>query len=377
MIERRLSAWVEAGLIDATTANRISAWEADHARPLALWAVFGIGALAIGLGLISVIAANWAAIPATLRLAVHFAALILTAALLWRRKPASTGDSPWAQEALLFVFGALGLTFLGHLGQAYQTTSPVWQALAIWLALFAPLFLLRGQSWLTALSAAGMLIAAVWSFASGQSLPEKSPVLFGLFTGLPIFLAPLGTWQRGVSQRVEFWRRIDEIGFAYVLSGASIITVVGGFTSFAHGGDSSQLLTVFVLWTFCAAVAAAIGWWTHHDVSDQSAAMVIGTAGLVPLLTYPLSGSQIGGALTFMTLWSIVAWMALRGSWRGFFQLAVGVLALRLIVLSFELADNLLSSGAGLIASGLMILGAAFAAVRVAQRFAPPREAKA
>ena len=55
MSARKIALWHDAGLIDAATRDRLLAYEAAHARPLALWAVFGIGALAIGLGLVSVI----------------------------------------------------------------------------------------------------------------------------------------------------------------------------------------------------------------------------------------------------------------------------------------------------------------------------------
>jgi hypothetical protein len=53
------------------------------------------------------------------------------------------------------------------------------------------------------------------------------------------------------------------------------------------------------------------------------------------------------------------------------FQLPVGVIALRVIVPSFELARDMRTCGAGLIAAGLMILGVAWVAVRVSKRFAP------
>jgi len=56
------------------------------------------------------------------------------------------------------------------------------------------------------------------------------------------------------------------------------------------------------------------------------------------------------------------------------FQLAVAAIALRLIVLSFELASDLLLSGFGLIVSGLLILGIAWAAFRVSQTYAPAQE---
>ncbi len=63
MSMRKIEAWHEAGVIDAATRDRLIAHEAAHARPIALWAVFGIGALAVALGLVSVVAANWEAIP--------------------------------------------------------------------------------------------------------------------------------------------------------------------------------------------------------------------------------------------------------------------------------------------------------------------------
>lgn len=94
---------------------------------------------------------------------------------------------------------------------------------------------------------------------------------------------------------------------------------------------------------------------------------------MILLLTWPLSGNQVIAALLFMALWALVGWMALKGQWRGVFQLAVAVLALRLIVLSFELEDDLLTSGFGLIAAGLLILGIAWGARWVARTYAPPK----
>jgi hypothetical protein len=58
------------------------------------------------------------------------------------------------------------------------------------------------------------------------------------------------------------------------------------------------------------------------------------------------------------------------------FQFAVAVIALRLIILSFELADDLLGSGLGLIFAGAVTLAIAFAAVKVSKNFAPKAEDK-
>lgn len=376
MNERRLAAWVEAGLIDQPAAARIRDWEAKHSRPLALWAVIGIGALAIALGLISIVAANWDAIPVMVRLGLHFALLLIAAAALWWKSTPTDAARPWAQEAVLFVFGALGLTFFGHLGQAYQTTSPLWKPLAAWLMLFGPLFLLRGQSWLTALAVAGMLVFAVWNFALDHEVRDGAALVFALPTALPLVLAPLGAALRRRSARPAFWRRIEELGFAYAVGGASQLAIYSGLERMTGSGDAAKLLTTFGIWAAACFAAATVVWSVRRDVSGQAAAVVLAAAGAVAVLAYPLSGERVIGALLFMALWAVVAWMALRGGWRGFFQLAVGVLALRLIVLSFELEDDLLTSGAGLIVAGLLILGIAWVAVRVAKRFAPPKEAQ-
>lgn len=371
MSERKLRAWQDAGLIDAPTAQAIRAWEAEHSRPLVLWAVIGIAALSIGLGLISLIAANWEEIPVLVRLGTHFAMLVGAALALWRM--AQDHARPWREEALLFVFGALGLTFFGHLGQAYQTTSPLWQPLSAWLLLFGPLLLLRGQGVPAALMLMGVLVIAVWDYGIWSRSGPQEVLRLALPTVLPLAFAPLGAALRHGGARSWFWQRLEELGFAYGLGGASLLAIIGGFERFSRNGDSAQMLQALVIWALAGLAAAALIWRARPDPSGRAAATVLAGAAVILLLTWPLSGNQVIAALLFMALWALVGWMALQGQWRGVFQLAVTVLALRLIVLSFELEDDLLTSGLGLIAAGLLILGIAWAARWVARTYAPPK----
>lgn len=371
MSERKLRAWQAAGVIDADTAQRIRAWEADNGRPLVLWAVIGIAVLSIALGLISVVAANWEDIPVLVRLGTHFALLAAAAFALWHL--AHDADRPWREEALLFVFGALGLTFFGHLGQAYQTTSPLWQPLSAWLVLFGPLVLLRGQGAPTALALMGVLGVAVWNYAVWSRSGPMEVLRFALPTALPLAFAPLGAVLRYSSRRTWFWQRLEELGFAYGLGGASLLAIIAGFERFSRGGDSPQMLQAILLWALAGLVAAAVTWRARPDPSGRAAATVLAGSAVILLLTWPLSGNQVIGALLFMALWALVGWMALKGQWRGVFQLAVAVLALRLIVLSFELDDDLLTSGFGLIGAGLLILAIAWGARWVARTYAPAK----
>jgi uncharacterized membrane protein len=376
MIDRKLAAWGEAGLIDAETAAAIRAYEESHSRPIALWAVIGIGALAIGLGVISVVAANWEDVPGTVRLIIHLAVMIGLGGWLTWRSEALERAQPWGLEAGLFVLGALGLAFFGHLGQVYQTSSPLWQPLATWLVLFAPLILLRGQSWLTALLLAGALAVVCWDYAGSQygifDQQETVPHAWIAFvTALPVALAPLGAWMRERSDRRAFWKRLEQLALVYAVGGASLTCIAAGIDEFDDDvlSFASQAIRGGVAFAAAALVAAA-----RRRRSGEASAAVLAGAGLASIIAAPISGSDLMGGVLFMALWVGIAAAALHAGWRGVFQLAVGVIALRLIVLSFELASDLLTSGFGLILAGLLILGVAWLAVRVSRKYAPPRQ---
>lgn len=380
MSARKIAIWHDVGLIDAATRDRLLAYEASHARPLALWAVFGIGALAIGLGLVSVIAANWEDIPGLVRLGVHLALIIAALAALFLREDRIAATSPWAVEALLFVTAALGLTFFGHLGQVYQTSSPLWKPLAVWLALFAPLLLLLGRSWPAALAVLGGAVWCAWEYVSartgynaGHEQAMGLLLWLAFVTALPVAFAPVAAWLRARSTRPDFWRRLEQLALAYAVAGASFATVVASIGEFGNGGLTREWASMAI--SGAVAVAAGLGVVVARPgTSGRMAGAIIIGAGLVPPLAFPADSHALPAAALFMALWVGIAAAALAAGWRGVFQLSVAVIALRLIILSFELASDLLLSGFGLILSGFLILGVAWVAVRVSKRFAPTSE---
>jgi uncharacterized membrane protein len=378
MSARKIAAWHDAGLIDAKTRDHLIAYEAFHARPLALWAVFGIGALAIGLGLVSVIAANWEDIPGTIRLALHLALIITAVAVLLLREERLAEISPWSLEALLFIAGALGLTFFGHIGQVYQTSSPMWRPLATWLLLFAPLLVLMGRSWLMAAAVMGVAIWCAWDYAMLRdtlwmrlgNVSKTSFLWLAFVTSAPVLAAPVAAWLRGCSARGEFWRRIEQVALAYAVGGASLVSAAASAGSLDDGDGFFDLGSMLV--RAAIGLLAGIGLvLARPGPSGQMAGLIIVSAGLAMPLALAADGYDLAAALLFMMLWAGIAAAALAASWRGVFQMAVGVIAFRLIILSFELASDLLLSGFGLIFSGLLILGVAWAALKVSRSFAP------
>ena len=181
---------------------------------------------------------------------------------------------------------------------------------------------------------------------------------------------------RAQSQRTDFWRRLEQLALAYAVAGASLACALASGGGYGDGGmwwddDFSIQSGSVSLVTGLALVQARPG------LSGRMAGAIIAGSGLVIGLAQFTDDLTIPAAALFMALWVGIAAAALVAGWRGVFQLAVGVIAFRLIILSFELAGDLLASGFGLIASGLLILGVAWVAVRVSRRFAPRKEGEA
>lgn len=379
MSARKIEAWHKAGVIDAATRDRLIAYEADHARPIALWAVFGIGALAVALGLVSVVAANWEDIPGSLRLGVHLALIAAMLAVLGWREHDLAARSPFAAEALLFIAAALGLTFFGHLGQVYQTSSPIWQPLGAWLALFAPVMLIMGRSWPAAAALMGVSAWCVWDYADaagqyGAARDTAWRVWLAFVMALPVLFAPLAAWLRGRSRRPDFWRRLEQLALAYGVAGGSLACTfasLGGFGEARPVGELAAMLTSGAV-AGLAGAGVALG---RPGTSGRMAGAIMAGAGAVMPIACIVDGEIVLAAVLFFALWTGIAAAALKAGWRGVFQLAVGVMAMRLIILSFELASDLLLSGFGLILAGFLILGIGWTALRVSRRFAPEESA--
>ena len=63
-----------AGLISAAQADTIVAFEAQRSRPWLLWSIAGLGAFAIAVGMLAVVASNWQEIGPRAKIAVDLLA---------------------------------------------------------------------------------------------------------------------------------------------------------------------------------------------------------------------------------------------------------------------------------------------------------------
>jgi hypothetical protein len=385
MSERKLKAWQDAGLIDAGTAERLRTWEAEHSRPVGVWAIVGLGALTIAMGIILIVAANWDAIPGEVRLSAHLALMTGLSLWLWwyLQKPAR---SDVFSDCALALIAVLGLTFFAHVGQVYQTASPLWQPLLAWLLIFSPLLLLFGRGWPVASLWMIGVLGTAWSNADDhgylwlwgtQVRQLQHPTLYwGLICCPPMLVAALAAAMRRHSSRPMFWRLLEQWAVVTIIGGLSAFIIVRGLESNWHSIIGSVAIQAVAL-----LAAAAVTLMARPTRSGQATAGILAAAAALHIgqvLLLDVNG-QIGrawaSALLFLLLWASIAGGARYAGWRDIFQAAIGLIALRIILLSLELNDDLLGNGVSLILSGAFAMLVAWATVQVSKHYAPAREA--
>jgi len=94
-------------------------------------------------------------------------------------------------------------------------------------------------------------------------------------------------------------------------------------------------------------------------------------AGFMPFLT-PHPRWPVVGAGLFMAYWAMIGWTGLRLGYRGLLNTAVVIIALRLVIVYIELFGDLLSTGVGLIASGILLIALVWGARRLIRKLGQP-----
>jgi uncharacterized membrane protein len=350
-IGRQLRRWTEAGLLEPGQAEHIARFERDRSRPALLYAVVGVAAFAMAIGLLSIVAANWDEIPAALKLGVD---LGLLGALGYAVARLQTRGPAWLAEAAIGVLWGLTLASIALVGQVYQQGGDAAHALLAWSVLTA-LLMSRARS---------VQLALLWvlglelTYAVGLvALADVDSAFDGLALAA-VYFAPLACLALGRAAwlerlRPQHARVLTTLGWAQLVLLASIGTLA--FYERPSFRDASGLWLGVSL---SALGSVWLAWSTPSDPSGRArrgliaAAFAVGHLGvLLPHDDWPLAA-----ALGFLLLWSLVALVAHRQGRRNLLHWATAVIGLRLLVVYFEVIGSLLDTGLALLFGGALSL---------------------
>ena len=379
--------WQKAGLIDDDLARRIVDWEVANRRPVVLWAIAGMGALAMALGVMAIVGANWESIPAWLKLAVDLGlngACAVAVFVFWRQQRL------WLREiAALLLFG-LVLSGIALIGQVYQLQSDPWRALVLWLALCTPFLVLTAQTRLT---------GTIWAIAAVTTWVVAGDPIHDLLARIGVLPARRQYWESGLLFTVMGYlaacamivlaslRRLwpgarGQADLLMRLAIAGLIATCSLAMAFAwrEAGDGGPLGPI-VAAAIATLLAAAALWSTHAEAERRILLILLATSFAVWIVALLISGfggkqADLTRAVLFIAYWGVVGTMAARAGARALFGLAFGMIGLRLLVLYFEAIGGLTATGLGLIGGGVLCLALAAIGWRLMRRM-PRRPAGA
>ena len=368
---RNLERWHRAGLLDDGARRRILDWERAQARPVWLWAMAGIGVIAILFGIVALIAANWVDIPGWVKVAGQLCLNLVAAIALflaWR------AGGRWLQELLALLLFGLTLAGIGLIGQVYQLGGEPWQAVLVWMAVCTPFLIVLTRSGLLAVAwALGALAAFALAAAALIDLDETWMALT-LLPGVGLLgLGVLRGWMPGGDSQGAW---IKGLAVAIVLASACLPQLLvwthAMGTNPPWQGGTVVMATLAVL-TLLAFDAHRRGRW------DVMGLVIVPGSCVVWLLTaLERPAGQLGGlqdralvtaAIIFVVFWALVAWAALRSGQRGLFAASFAIVALRIAILYWEALGSLLSTGLGLVLGGALCIALAALGWYVARQF--------
>lgn len=374
-IQRKLEEWQAADLISAETAARIRLYEAQQhrQRPYLLYALGGIGALAVATGFLAIIASNWDAIPAGVKLGAD---LLLVAGLSAGAVRGDARGSAWARETLILLQYGVVLASMGLVAQVYHLGGAPWQALLAWTALTAPLMAQGRSAVLAVLWVAGLQASCAVTLEAFGDRPGVHAELAGSLA----YLAPLACIAAAGSAwiaraRPALARVLGAVGWAELAACGSLGPLA--FYGEVEGYEAERALAgAAAAAVLTAVLVARAGPRGAREQPARRAVQAVLVAALlasfVPFLA-PHEEAPALAALFFIGFWATAGWAGYALRRLMILNLATAMIGIRILIAYFEVFGSLLSTGLGLISGGLLTLLFAWVWVRktrqIKQRF--------
>jgi len=356
-LSKKLAEWVEAGLIDGEARARIEAHEGAHRRPLMLYAMLGLGAFTVGLGIISVVAANWADVPDRVKLAVD---LVLAAGLGAATFETARRGKLLATDVLAVVYYLFTLASIALIGQVYQLTAPSYQALLLWSAVTAPLAWLGHSRWLGLLWCGGLSLTYVVSLEPVLDLVPRNAMRADLGVTLAggFLLAGFAATRGLVAPRKPLLARGIHTGLMMQLLVAAAACTAPWYERI----NERELLSVgLVALGAMGLLAHRMLPWLMHDATGRARGGVAAFLGIAWLslsagTLFEHESVEAAGGLLQLAMLGALAWTAIQSGRVRTFNALTGLIALRILITYFEIFGSMLETGMGMITGGMLTL---------------------
>lgn len=351
-LEKLLSDWVLNDLITKEQAKKISHHEEN--KPSNSWVLYGfliLGALVIGIGIISLIAANWENIPDTVKLIIDFLLLIALATgsyISWKKK------EHILFEVFLISFMVLCLASIGLISQIYHTGGKLYQALLMWSVITSAVAASSKRSLTPFIWAAGFFSSITFTALDSATFQpifarHENSVLMAIPL-LSALLAIICKKISGESGQTKSFRSWAIIGGMIALSAAETHLL-------RYRSMDLNIITFIPGYVFTILIVGGILISSEYKKVQKILLLLALAFYLIPfhLPMVPIQSKSVYAAFSIFTLSTMAIFLASLGL-RGLFQIFLIILGMRFLVLYFQALGGLATTGFGLIISGVIII---------------------
>lgn len=359
-VQRQLQRWVDAGVLDPESAKKIEAYEASQESfSIGTW-ILGLGIVAIGIGVIALVASNWDGISPGVKLACDVLLLLVLAWAVLRTQ--GEPGKLMRSELCIGILFFFTLASMALVGQIYQLDVPMARSLLTWFAITTPLLLLSKTSFLAAIWA--LLAAVVYLFQIERLEPlhiglgSIEELVLGYVWAGPLLFRAVGSWSwfdERCSHHAAALRRVSDLAS---IVGAGLCSGIwydthGDQDTLALGLGSITLLLIVALlfrkklWPQAGPreLKFNLGLWGAAWLSMVLGLYILRFEDLpviAALFQLAMIGLMIGHAVTTGKIQRFRFW--------------IGAACLRLLIVYFEVFGSLLDTGLALVIGGILIV---------------------
>lgn len=365
-LTKKITLWQQADLLSPAQAQAILDYENRSQKPVLMYSFLFLSAFCIGLGIISLISANWQIIPPAAKLMSDFVLLCL---VVWGIYSASCRCKTLLREGLNVLYALLILASIGLIAQIYHLQPSGLQAYLLWSVLTFPIVLTCKKAVLPLIWLPVFMVSAFDTMTDWRWFSRVIDIFEGAF---PFAFAILCLLIYSVIYRLLNTFLDEKVkAFTYAMKVWMVVSIAWQVLIMDFGaGDSLGILTAFrghhadtaslQVFVFLIAAVTAFGIFSYKLNYSRLLTSVIASL-LVFAYVYMFlpDNKDIASLWGFLLTMTILGWLvvyALIKSRSKLMNLATALMACRIFVVYLQVFGSLLSTGIGLIISGVVLL---------------------
>ncbi len=367
---KKIAEWQRENIIDDNTAEQIIKYEQQHSKPMVLWAFGGMGAFAIIVGLVSIIAANWIYAADWLKIAAALLICFSLAVSLYFisvkhivEEGHQRTEKGWIKEILVMLYYGFSLASMALVGQVYQLGGSISDLLLLWSVVTIPLVLLaQGRFiavlWVVATATTYMMNINVlddYLYATQMKLVYRDTLLLALYVLAPVLFILISRIRWLVRHKVDAAETISRFSWL-------AISVFGFLFQFIWYEWNTVYFANHLIF-LCFMVLAPVVYFIPQLYANQHANVHL--AMRVVLISVFVNGAtaawfnyhiELVGALSNLLYLCVLAWAAIKIKSTALFNVMTAAISLRILVIYFEVFGSMLETGFGLLIGGVLTL---------------------